>query len=203
MENQPRRPLGRPKRTHDGLSTKDKILFLATEMFLEKGYTSVSMDDVAKYCDVTKATVYYYYKTKANLFTDSMVQLMIRIKKQIVHILSADEPLRLRLFKLAKSHIEATVDIDINAFMKEAKVSLSAEHLRLMEKSEDEMYTALEKAFQDEIDKGLIASNHARLHAVSFIALLTAGKAFTSEQSLDDLVNEILDLFWYGISPKE
>ena len=87
--------------------------------------------------------------------------------------------------------------------MKEAKVSLSAEHLRLMEKSEDEMYTALEKAFQDEIDKGLIASNHARLHAVSFIALLTAGKAFTSEQSLDDLVNEILDLFWYGISPKE
>ncbi|WP_413376110.1 TetR/AcrR family transcriptional regulator [Alkalihalobacillus sp. 1P02AB] len=200
MGNQSRKPLGRPKRTSNGLSTKDKILFLATDLFLDKGYTFVSMDDVAKHCNVTKATIYYYYKTKNDLFTDAMVQLMVRIKQQIVRILSAEEPLRLRMFKLAKAHIEATVDIDINSFMKEAKISLTPEQLLLMKTSEDEMYSSLEKALQNEMNKGIIPKSNARLQAVSFVALLTAGKNFETEQQLDQLINEILDLFWYGIA---
>ncbi|MCJ7842802.1 TetR/AcrR family transcriptional regulator [Lederbergia sp. NSJ-179] len=203
MGNQLRRPLGRPKKVANELTTNDKILFLATELFLDKGYTNVSMDDVAKYCNVTRATVYYYYKTKNDLFTEAMVQLMVRIKQQIIRILSTEEPLRFRLFKLAKAHIEATVDMDINAFMKEAKIALSLEQLRLMEISENEMYFALEQALQAEMNKGNIPKSNARLQSISFVALLTAGKKLEYEQDLEGLVNEILDLFWYGISSKE
>lgn len=203
MDNRSRKPLGRPRKVANELTTNNKILFLATELFLDKGYTNVSMDDIAKYCNVTRATVYYYYKTKNDLFTEAMVQLMVRIKQLIIHVLSTKEPLRLRLFKLAKAHIEATVDMDINAFMKEAKISLSPEQLRLMEISEDEMYSALEKTLETEMDKGNIPKSNARLQSISFVALLTAGKNLETEQDLDALVNEILDLFWYGISSKE
>ena len=202
MNNQFKKPLGRPKKDPNELTTNDKILFLATELFLDKGYTNVSMDDVAKYCHVTRATVYYYYKNKNDLFTEAMVQLMVRIKQHIIRLLSTEEPLRVRLFQLAKAHIEATVDMDINAFMKEAKVSLSPEQLQLMEISEDEMYSALEDALQIEMNKGNIPKRNARLQSISFVALLTAGKNLNTEQDLDTLVNEILDLFWYGISSK-
>src|SRR5699024_11192305 len=127
------------------------------------------MEDVEKYCNITRATIYYYYKTKNDLFTEAMVKLMVRIKQQIIRILSTEESLRDRLFKLAKAHIEATVDMDINAFMKEAKISLSSEQLHLMKISEDEIYSALELALQNEMDKGNIPKKHARLQSISFV----------------------------------
>jgi|SRR5699024_10275583 len=200
MKNPSQKSVGRPKKTAGELSTKDKILFLAAELFLNRGYTNVTMDDVAKYCDITRATIYYYYKTKNDLFTEAMVQLMIRIKMQIIHILSTDEPLRFRLLKLANAHLKATVNMDINTFMKEARISLSSEHLKRMKLSEDEMYSVLEDALQTEMNKGNIPEGNARLQSVTFVALLTAGKNLDSSKDLDDLVNEIIDLFWSGIS---
>ena len=40
--------------------------------------------EVAKVCGVTKATVYYYYSTKADLFTATMIQMMVRIREKYV-----------------------------------------------------------------------------------------------------------------------
>lgn len=204
MQRSPR-SLGRPRKEQNGQSTKDKILYIATELFLEKGYSAVSMDDVAQKCDVTKATVYYYYKTKADLFTDAMVQLMIRIKRQITEMLSTTEPLKTQLFKLANAHLQATVDIDIHSFMKEAKISLSAEQLQWMKKSEDEMYSALESALKKAMDRGEIPHSDARLNAILFVAMLAAGNNMDGDskesfQSLNDLVTQIMNVFWNGIS---
>src|SRR5690625_5241089 len=115
MMQHPTRPLGRPRKDTDQTSTKDLILQLATKLFLEKGYPVVSMDDVAQKCNVTKATVYYYYKTKADLFTDAVVQLMVRISHKIREILATDMPLKEQLYILAKVHLEATIDVNIHA----------------------------------------------------------------------------------------
>lgn len=199
----PQRPLGRPKKEAQKKSTKDTILQLATNMFLEKGYPLVSMDDVAQKSDVTKATVYYYYKTKADLFTDAMIQLMLRITKSIVKILSSEAPLKEQLFTLAKIHLQATIDIDINNFMKEAKLSLSDEQQKIMKEAEAEMYHALEEGIQKAMDKGEIPQGNAHLGAFIFISMLTAGKANeTTFTSLDDLVTQIVNFFWNGLSMK-
>lgn len=202
---QPKRPLGRPRKEPGSMSTKDKILWSATEMFLNKSYPLISMDDVAEQCDVTKATVYYYYKTKAELFTDAMVQLMVRITRQIVDILSTNEPLKTQLSKLAKAHLQATADIDINSFMKDAKVSLSDEQLQLMQSAEDGMYDALASSLQKAMDEGVIPQSNPRMGSVLFVSMLAAGNSMNRNAteivlSLDDLVTEIMNLFWNGLS---
>ncbi|RDW14967.1 TetR/AcrR family transcriptional regulator [Oceanobacillus chungangensis] len=204
MERSPR-PLGRPRKEQDGKSTKDIILKIATGMFLEKGYPLVSMDDVAQKCDVTKATVYYYYKTKADLFTDAMVQLMIRIRQRIVDNLSTNASLETQLFQIAKAHLQATVDIDINSFMKEAKTSLTEDQLQLMKEAEDNMYGALEQAIKKAMDKGEIPQSNPRLGAFMFVSILTAGNKIDitykdTFSSLDDLVTQIMNLFWNGLA---
>src|SRR5699024_9655733 len=71
-----RRHVSTPRKAQDRISTKDTIVKLARRMYLDKGYPAVSIDDVPQACSVNKATVYYYYRTKADLFTDAMVQLM-------------------------------------------------------------------------------------------------------------------------------
>ena len=63
------------------------------------------MDDVAKECGVTKATVYYYYSTKADLFTDTMVQMMIRIRKIWIKYYLLNKTLEERLLNFAKVYL--------------------------------------------------------------------------------------------------
>lgn len=205
MMQRSHRPLGRPRKDPEEKSTKEIILNLATELFLEKGYPSVSMDDVAKQSNVTKATVYYYYKTKADLFTDAMGRLMLRIAERIEVILATEEPLKDQLFHLAKVHLQATVDININAFMKEAKISLSDEQQALMKEAEDKMYGVLEAALKKAMERGEIPPSSPLLAAHMFVSILAVGNSIDIEQqdefdSLDDLVTQIIQLFWNGLS---
>lgn len=197
------RTLGRPKKEAHEKPTKEIILQVATDMFLGKSYSLISMDEVAQQCDVTKATVYYYYKTKADLFTDAMVQLMDRITESIVKILSTEKSLKEQLFTLAKVHLQATIDIDINTFMKEAKHSLSNEQEKQMKEAEAKMYRVLEEGLQKAMDKGKIPHRNAQLGAFIFISMLTAGKGHENTfQSLDDLVTQIVNFFWDGLANK-
>ncbi|NVK51315.1 MAG: TetR/AcrR family transcriptional regulator [Flavobacteriaceae bacterium] len=46
---------------------KDKILYKATEMFLNLGFKSVTMDDIAKELGVSKKTIYSHFSNKTDL----------------------------------------------------------------------------------------------------------------------------------------
>ena len=203
MMQQSQKPLGRPKKETQQKSTKEIILQVATDMFLDKGYPLISMDDVAQQCDVTKATVYYYYKTKADLFTDAMIQLMYRITQSIVKIFSTDISLKEQLFTLAKEHLQATINIDINTFMKEAKHSLSKQQEEQMKEAESKLYQALEDGLQKSMDEGVIPQSNTHLAAFIFISMLSVGKENEKTfDSLDDLVTEIVDFYWNGLANK-
>ncbi len=195
------RQLGRPRKDNNELSTKDTILQIATFLFLEKGYPLISMDDVAKRADVTKATVYYHYKTKDDLFTDAVVKLMERITGGIQKTFAMDKPLKEQLFSLAKAHLRATADMDVNLFMKEARHSLSVEHEKLLKDAEDQMYKALEQGIQKSIDSGEIPPSNAYLASLMFMSMLIIGKNNEkSFESLDNLVSQTIDFFWDGLA---
>ncbi|HDR6271306.1 TPA: TetR/AcrR family transcriptional regulator [Bacillus cereus] len=201
---QKQRPLGRPPQNKNTKSTKDKIVDIATKLFLSKGYQVVSMEDVAKECNVTKATVYYYYATKADLFTDTMIQMMARIRENMHKILSTDKPLKERLLDVAKVHLKATINIDIKGFMKDAKISLSEDHLKQMQKAEDQMYEILDQVIQKAMQEGEIPKGHSLLSAHAFVALLYVGDyKDENKKSLiadaDRLAVNIVDFYWNGL----
>lgn len=200
MQN-PQRQLGRPKKGLNELSTKDTILQIATILFLEKGYPLISMDDVAQRADVTKATVYYHYKTKDDLFTDAVVKLMERITGGIQKVFATDVPLKEQLFTLARAHLLATEGMDVNLFMKEARHSLSEEHEKLLKNAEDQMYRELEKGIQKAMDEGHIPHSNAYLSSLMFMSMLLIGKSHEkSFGTLDDLVTQTINFFWDGLA---
>ncbi|MCF3944533.1 TetR/AcrR family transcriptional regulator [Oceanobacillus alkalisoli] len=205
MEKKQHRSIGRPRKEQGAASTKDIILHTATTLFLENGFPSVSMDDVAESCNVTKATVYYYFKTKTDLFTAAMVQLMNVIKEKSTTILATDEPFKMKLFHFAKGHLQATINIDINVFMREAKLALSKEQLEQMEWAEKALYKELETALSHAMEQGEIPETNTRLATLIFVNLLTVRNSMDEDfkrsiSSVDDLAKEIVDFYWSGIS---
>lgn len=48
--------------------TTEKILAVATDLFSEKGFEATRMDEVAHRAEVNKATIYYHYESKKELY---------------------------------------------------------------------------------------------------------------------------------------
>ncbi len=73
---------GAPAAVADGLTDDDStemssrqagreaIIAAAAQAFMENGYTATSIDTVADILNCTKGRIYYYYKSKADLFFD-------------------------------------------------------------------------------------------------------------------------------------
>lgn len=199
------RPLGRPPQDNIKKPTRVLILEKAVQLFLHKGYQLVSMDDVAKECGVTKATVYYYYSTKADLFTDAMFQMMVRISERISELLSTSNSLRENLLQIVKIHLKSTFEIDLKAFMKDAKVSLSEEQIRQMNEAEEKMYSVLEAAIKRAMDEGVIPQGNPKFGAHAFFAIVTVGNYRDKNQkalisSVDLMAEQIMDFFWKGLT---
>lgn len=202
---QRQRNLGRPRHDQQGKPTKSIILEVATKLFLQNGYKIVSMDDVAKACNLTKATIYYYYSTKAELYTDCMIVMMDYISEQISNVLSNDElPLKLRFYQLIRIHLSATEEVDLNNFMRDAKISLSEEQQQKMKKSEEKMHEIIQYTLMDAMKKGEVPQHDPKFVTQLFTSLLNVGNYRDANgqaifSSIDDMAKNIGDFFWKGL----
>lgn len=198
------RVLGRPRHDEKAKPTQEVVLLTATNLFIKKGYKNVSMDDVAKACNVTKATIYYYYPTKADLYSSALVGMMERIRFHIEQILNLQKPFKERLEQLVEVHLSATVDIDMKNFMREATINLSESQLKKVHASENAMYKTIEQSLQLEMEKGTIRHGNAQFYAHTFMALMSVGYFKDGEgKSLfptsSEAAKEITNFFWKSI----
>jgi AcrR family transcriptional regulator len=69
MTEPERKPRGRPRGRARGASghTKEQICAIATELFNEQGYDKTSLREIADRLGVTKAALYYHFKSKEEI----------------------------------------------------------------------------------------------------------------------------------------
>ncbi len=76
--------MARRFKKRDAKASKNLILKCAIELFSTKGYGSTSMDELAKMCDLNKAMIFYYYKTKQGLYEAVIIQILDEIYNTII-----------------------------------------------------------------------------------------------------------------------
>ncbi|RIX60332.1 TetR/AcrR family transcriptional regulator [Paenibacillus nanensis] len=194
---------GRPKAAENGKSTKEVILQTAIGLFINNGYQVVSIDDIAHNAQVTKASVYYYFESKAELFKESIVALMVRIRERINEMLGADKPLYERLMDVTVAHLRATMTIDMDGFMRESRTSLSGDQVHEIKAAEENMFVSIEQAFLEAIEKGEIPRIHAKFAAHSYIALVKVGNYRQADGAslfadVEEAASSIMRVFWKG-----
>lgn len=77
-------------KTSKGEQKRQAILQAARRCFEQFGYAKTTMDDIAKACQITKSSLFYYYDSKENLFyfsftkvwEDSLVALIEEARAQ-------------------------------------------------------------------------------------------------------------------------
>lgn len=81
---------------------KENILHKATELFLEQGFKSVTMDDLANEMGISKKTIYSHFKNKTQLVEEITSTLFCTISEGIEHICSLGQNPIAELYEIKK-----------------------------------------------------------------------------------------------------
>lgn len=71
---------------------KQEILENALDVFISQGYDNVTFQKIADRCNITRTTLYIYFKNKREIFLWSIKQFLSKVEKQITTLLNIDYP---------------------------------------------------------------------------------------------------------------
>ncbi|GAQ17695.1 HTH-type transcriptional repressor KstR2 [Oceanobacillus picturae] len=63
--------------------TKSRILSVAQQLFMEKGYRAVTTREIAAQCEITQPALYYHYSDKQSLYIAMLERFVSHIQKRI------------------------------------------------------------------------------------------------------------------------
>jgi AcrR family transcriptional regulator len=70
-----KRPVAaKPRQENERIDKKDAILQSAIALFLDKGYSATSTNDICAAANINKPTLYYYFKSKRHLFFEAHIK---------------------------------------------------------------------------------------------------------------------------------
>jgi TetR/AcrR family transcriptional regulator, mexJK operon transcriptional repressor len=203
LDQKRKRPPGRPPKSPEPQAgIEAQLLEAAARLFMEKGYEQISLEQIAVDCQVTKATIYYYYSNKAVLFTQAVVHLLGRAANITRLMLAGPGTLKERLVQIATGHLAETRP-DLMTMLKEAESRLSPEQVQEIHGAEGRIHHIMAEAFREAAGRGELKPLSPSFLAYSFSSLLMLGnRAVLMEQypSVRESAEAIVELFLEGAS---
>lgn len=88
------------------ISSEQKILEAAKNVFIEKGFDGARMQDIANEAQINKALVHYYYRSKEDLFTKIFDDIASQFLPNIENAISSEASVLEKLEKVIHSYID-------------------------------------------------------------------------------------------------
>lgn len=154
-------------------SRSRQIQEIAAELFYKKGYAETSLDEIARRAEISKATIYLYFKSKDDLYYQIVEPALAELSRRLVGIAdNSEEPAEITVRKI----IDATRDVFFNdpgSYHLVSRYS-AAEFKRLLPKNRLDNLKSLmrsnfhqmEQAVQKGIDQGVFHDADAKLVSI-------------------------------------
>ncbi|HVW42629.1 MAG TPA: TetR/AcrR family transcriptional regulator [Amycolatopsis sp.] len=91
------------------MTRKDHILAVAAQLFAERGYNNVGMDDLGAAIGVTGPALYYYFKGKAQLLTELLLPSSRELAENAIAIVETSDSGLDALAGLVREHVSFVV----------------------------------------------------------------------------------------------
>lgn len=196
----------------DNLSTEEKILNAAIELFNEKGFESTKTNEIAKSAGVAEGTIFRYYKTKKDILMSIVTKAMQFFSEKFViiplnKILHSGKPEEEILFNLLKDRYEIITKnfsiikvVGTEALTKEKIREKFVEHISI------KAIEIGEEFYQSGISKGIFRNLPPRTVVRSLIGslfMLIAEQQFLPDnkksKDIDKELKSIVEIFMNGI----
>ena len=127
---------------------RSRIIAAASELFGAKGFSDVSMQDVARAAGVTKAALYYHFADKSDLYTTVALARIESIHEAMEAAANEGGTLEERLVRLAVVGFER-LESDVYAPHLHAHDHLDEAHHQQLHKAMDELQEPVVRCFAE------------------------------------------------------
>ncbi len=174
------------------ISTRERILDVALDLFTEKGFDGTSLREIAEQLGVTKAALYYHFASK----DDILMALHMRFHEFGKEALSmmTEEPVTIELWGELLDQIVGQMLAQRKIFLMHERNQAALE--KLHREDHDAEHDDMQQKFREVLaDPRLALRDRVRMacsFGAVFAGLFLAGDAFatTSNQELGDLLRD-------------
>ncbi len=173
----------------------EHILRDGWRLFQQKGFLGVSIDDICLSCNITKPTLYYYFKNKENLF----IEILLGKLEGFHVVIGQGGSLEERLVRISNVML-GSFEKDYSYLVRDLAHIKSVEGAaRVRDAFSDEMVSPMVNLMQSAADRGEIRGD-ARFNAHLFMGIVESYIARAEDYMLDNdaLSQKIVDFFIKG-----
>lgn len=138
--------------------TKERILFVARDLFITNGYVNTSVRDIAAAADTNVAMVNYYFNSKYDLFEIIFEEALNVLLDRILSVVNSDKPIFDLLALWIDSYYETLLEYpQIPIFILNA-VNQNPERLAeiVRKRQPHEIFLKISGRLEKEVEKGVI-----------------------------------------------
>ncbi len=110
--------------------TLERILSEAERLFSLYGYKGVALSQIAEACAISKPALYYYFRDKQELYTQVLLQQVVRHQREFQHLL-AGKTVRVGLGDLA-AYLRVNTTYDVAQMRADMRSELDEERRRIV-----------------------------------------------------------------------
>jgi AcrR family transcriptional regulator len=154
--------------------TRERILDIADELFSKRGYTSVTLRDIASVIGIKHASLYYYAPGgKKQLYIEVMERNFLRHRQGLTEaIIGAGDDLRQQMYAVAH-WLVSQPPVDFSRMHEADMLELGQEQAeKLMELAYDAMRIPIINFLEQAIKAGHIHLRDLNLAAMAFVSLI-------------------------------
>lgn len=165
--------------------TAQRILLAATELFMQRGYRAVAISDIIAAAQVTKPTLYYYFRDKQELFVKMGLHTLQDLGGRMSAALESPLTFHQRLTAMAQVLIDSRHG-DMRMMRHEMSEHLSSDqHTLLGGAFYRQLFAPLTAIMAEGMQQGLLQPDHAPMMlATLFLSLCEAFTELTPQGPL-------------------
>ncbi|WP_129671922.1 TetR/AcrR family transcriptional regulator [Candidatus Chloroploca sp. Khr17] len=160
--------------------TAVKIVDAASNLFLQRGYKAVSINDIIREADVTKPTLYYYFVDKEALFVQMGLRVLAEMGERLRYAAARPGGLAERLVAVA-TVLMANRDTDMRLMRHEMAAHLGPGHRAILGRAfYAQLFTPIVEVMEAGLADGELARYSALTLAKMFMGMAEAFQEFAS-----------------------
>lgn len=158
--------------------TAVKIVDAASNLFLQRGYKAVSINDIIREADVTKPTLYYYFADKEALFVQMGLRVLAEMGERLCYAARTPGGLAERLVAVA-AVLMANRDTDMRLMRHEMAAHLGPGHRAILGRAfYAQLFTPIVGVMETGLADGELARYSALTLAKMFMGMAEAFQEF-------------------------
>ena len=182
-------------------SRKEEIMKAAANLFSQKSYHDVTVDQIAEGVGVAKGTIYLYFESKENLYLEILEHTYETIESILEKEIAKEDPAPKKLKKILRSIFQFYFqNMDVLRILTRDETRLIREHYEFTERWRHRRIKLYRKILEKGIKEGSFRPANTELMALIIFGLVGSVMFFyPTDKTAGEIAEEVFSMISEGI----